>query len=78
MLRKLISNRRKFKADENALIVAVGVIIGIVLLFIFGLFIIVNIVNIGIAALMIGIGLLAMGAGVTMLKKGLKQAKENK
>ena len=78
MLKNLISNRRKFKADENALIVAIGVIIGIVLLFILGLFVIVNIVNIGMATLMIGVGILALGAGVTMLKKGLKQAKEKK
>jgi len=76
MLKKLINNRRRIKADENALIVAIGVIIGLILLFTFGMFFIMNIVNIGMGVIMIGIGILALGAGVMLLKKGIDWMKK--
>ena len=76
MLRKLSRRLRDLKADENALIVAIGVIIGLILLFTFGMFFIMNIVNIGMGVIMIGIGILALGAGVTLLKKGIDWKKK--
>ena len=79
MLRKLSRRLRNLKADDNAFVITGTLIIGILIILVgfgFGIFFIMNIVNIGMGVIMIGIGILAMGVGVTMLKKGMDWKKK--
>ena len=78
MLEKIRKGFRKFrKAEEGLALLLVGVLV-IVLLFIFGIFFIMNIVQIASAIAIIGFAVLAMGAGVILLKKGLEWMKKTK
>lgn len=75
MLKKLLSNRRRIKADD-AFGIMVGGLIAIAMLLLFGVFIIMMIEKIAYAIVLLGIGILALGAGVMLLKKGMSWMKK--
>ena len=59
------------EADDTAAVLLIAGIIFVVILLLFGVFIIMNIMKIAMAAAIIGASILAIGAGVLLLKKAL-------
>jgi len=69
---------RNFRDADDALAMLIAGIVVVVLLFLLGIFFIMNIVQIATAIAIIGFAVLAMGAGVILLKKGLDWMKKSK